>query len=197
MLVFPSVLDVTLPQTVPIVMDYDEVMATLAFSHDGRILAVCSRTRVYLYPMSDVARHAAERTPLPVQQLPDSFFRITGLSFSASRLFVADAFGIFEYNVLGVGSLKDLCVRRVLRCMQDNPNYVNFDALPCDVADALRPSERDEVEFAGVQVKAAPRNIEPVMRNMRPGDLARSVWPVYGSVHGNGAGGGRGRRAAS
>lgn len=156
-LLFPSVLKLTSLTTLPISLNFPEVMVNIAFSADGNMLAACSRKSVFVFATTPAALedHYVLHKPLPVQRLDRNFVHVTGLAFSEHKLFVSDNTGVFEFSVLGVASLKDLCVRTVVELLKKDPLFVNVADLPWDVANAIQPSADSGVVFEGEELTSS------------------------------------------
>jgi hypothetical protein len=78
---------------------------------------------------------------------------------------VSEKLGIFEYSVLGVASLKDLCVRQVVEMLKADPTCVDVSQLPYDVANAIQPSAEVEVVFEGEELNKSG-TVPPVRPRM-------------------------------
>jgi hypothetical protein len=157
-------------------IDMAEDACQLAFSKNGNILAVCSRTEVLLYSTTEesVSNYFTRNSPLLYQQLERRFDDITGLSFSENKLFVADCDCIVEFELLGLGSLKSLCVKEVLRVLQADPSFLSQESVPVDVANAIWPSNDEKVEFDGEEVvEEEKRNYNLVADLQEPFIIAR------------------------
>lgn len=167
--VFPNVLKVNDRSTLPICFSTTENASCVVFSQTGNILAASSREHVWLISTTPSAMeaHATKQIPLPTQRLDQTFDHICGVSFSENRLFVGDSSGIYEFEILGVQTLKSLCIKWFIQDLKNEEGVLSKmenwkERLPTDIVEAVCPSEKQDVEFEGLQITRPQMRAPPV-----------------------------------